>query len=126
MSRALLRTAARIALAALMGAAGAMHFLRPELYMQIMPPYLPLHLELVLLSGVLEILGGAGLLVPRFRRAAGLGLMALLVAVFPANVHMALHPEIFGLSPVLLWLRLPLQGVLIAWAWWVSEFQAAP
>lgn len=98
-----------------------MHFLRPEMYVRIMPPYLPLHLELVLLSGALEILGGVGLLVPRTRRVAGLGLMALLVAVFPANVHMALHPEIFGLPPLLLWLRLPFQAVLVAWVWWCSR-----
>lgn len=102
--------------------AGVNHFLRPAFYVRIMPPYLPWHLELVYLSGVFEVLLGAMLLVPRTTRLAAWGLIALLVAVFPANIHMALHPELFPEIPAAaLWLRLPLQGVLIAWAFWYTR-----
>ena len=95
-----------------------MHFLRPLPYVHIIPPYLPYPLELVYISGACEILGGIGLLIPRLRRLAGYGLIALLVAVFPANVHMAVNqiglPGV-SIPPLLLWLRLPLQFALIAW-----------
>ena len=102
--------------------AGVNHFVRPGFYVRIMPPYLPWHYELVLISGVFEILGGIGLLIPRFQVAAAWGLIALLVAVFPANVHMALHPEDYApIPPAALWGRLPLQAVLIAWAYWFTR-----
>jgi uncharacterized membrane protein len=105
-------------LALLFVAAGVNHFVNPDFYTKIMPPYLPRHYELVLLSGVFEVLGGVGLLIPRFRRAAAWGLIGLLVAVFPANVHMALHPELHpNIPPALLWARLPLQAVFVAWAY---------
>ena len=98
--------------------AGAAHFVRPEMYVKIMPPYLPWHLELVYLSGLFEIVLGVLLLIPRTTSPAAWGLIALLIAVFPANLHMAQNPELYpGINPVLLWLRLPLQGVLIAWAY---------
>ena len=98
-------------------AAGTLHFLRPEYYEQIMPGYLPAHRELVLVSGGAEIAGGLGVAFSQTRRAAGIWLVALLVAVFPANVNMALHPEQFrSIAPALLWARLPLQGLLIWWA----------
>ena len=97
-------------------AAGALHFVRPRMYEAIMPRYLPAHRELVLASGVAEIAGGAGVLHPRTRRPAGWWLIATLVAVFPANVEMAVHAERFHKIPApLLWARLPLQGALIAW-----------
>ncbi|MBW4653183.1 MAG: DoxX family protein [Kaiparowitsia implicata GSE-PSE-MK54-09C] len=99
-------------------AAGINHFVNPEFYVRIMPPYLPWHLPLVYLSGAAEIGLGALLLIPQYRAIAAWGLIALLIAVFPANLHMALNPELFPtISPVVLWLRLPLQGVLIAWAY---------
>jgi uncharacterized membrane protein len=102
--------------------AGVMHFVASAFFVRAMPPYLPWHLELVYLSGVIEVALGALVLIPRWRRAAAWGLIALLVAVFPANVHMALNPELFpALGPVLLWVRLPLQGVLIAWAYWFTR-----
>jgi uncharacterized membrane protein len=83
-----------------------------------MPSYLPAHLVMVEISGAAEIMLGVLLLVPATRAVAAWGLIALLVAVFPANVQMALHPETFPeFSPRSLWLRLPLQAVLIAWAW---------
>lgn len=100
--------------------AGAMHFVSPDAYVRIMPPYIPWHWPLVYFTGVCEIVGGAGVLIPSLRRAAGIGLVALLIAVFPANVHMALHQIPLGsrmIPPVWLWLRLPLQAVLIAWVW---------
>lgn len=102
-------------------AAGVNHFVSTRFYEQIMPPWIPWHLPLVYLSGVAEIALGLALLVPRLRRLAAWGIIALLVAVFPANVHMAMNEvlidgEVAG-PPWALWLRLPLQAVLIAWAY---------
>jgi uncharacterized membrane protein len=104
---------------ALTGAAflvtGALHFAKPRVYEAIVPDYLPAHRELVLASGVAELVGGAGLLLGPARRHAGWWLIATLIAVFPANVHMALHPERYrGIPRWALWARLPLQGALIA------------
>jgi uncharacterized membrane protein len=96
-------------------AAGLLHFLKPRVYEAIMPDYLPAHRELVLVSGAAEMAGGAGLLADRTARPAGWWLIATLVAVFPANVHMALHPERYRtIPPWALWLRLPLQAAIIA------------
>ena len=109
--------------------AGILHFTHAGSYLRVMPPYLPRPLELVYLSGFLEILGGTGLLISRTRTLAGYGLVALLVAVFPANIHMAMQGVSLGglpASPVLLWLRLPLQGVLIAAVWWSTRAGQAP
>lgn len=103
-------------------AAGANHFVNPGFYMQMMPAYLPAHRELVALSGVLEILGGVAVLIPRVRRIAGWGLVALLLAVFPANLHMALNPALFpDFSPTALYARLPFQLLFIAWALWATR-----
>ena len=97
---------------------GLLHFLKPEVYEAIMPRYLPAHRELVYASGVAEIAGGAGVLHPRTRRPAAWWLIATLIAIFPANVEMAVHAERFRRIPEpLLWARLPLQGALIAWVW---------
>ncbi len=118
------RSNLRVILAALMTAAGTLHFVATEAYMTIMPPYLPLHRELVLISGALFFLGGVGLLIPKRRSAAGVALIVLYVAVLPANVNMAINniqPESFHIAPALLWLRIPLQLIIIAWAWWVSR-----
>ena len=102
--------------------AGLMHFAKPRWYQAIMPDYLPAHRELVLISGAAEMAGGAGLLTDRALRPAGWWLIATLVAVFPANVHMALHPERYRRIPRwALWLRLPLQAVIIAQVWRVSS-----
>jgi uncharacterized membrane protein len=87
-----------------------------------MPPYVPWHLAMVQVSGVAEIALGILLLIPRAAPAAAAGLIALLAAVFPANVQMALHPETFPeFSPTALWMRLPLQAVMIAWAYWYTR-----
>lgn len=102
--------------------AGMNHFANPAFYVNIMPPYLPWHAGLVYASGVAEVALGAMLLVDRLRVVAAWGLVALLLAVFPANVHMALHPELYPSLPRIgLWLRLPLQGVLILWVLWYTR-----
>jgi uncharacterized membrane protein len=105
--------------------AGVAHFAATKMYLGIMPDYLPAHRELVLLSGVAEIAGGLGLLVPQTQRAAAWGLIVLLVVVMPANVWMVQHPERFPGIPVwAMWVRLPLQGVLIWWAWLYTRSDA--
>lgn len=98
--------------------AGILHFVRPEFFLKIMPPYLPLHKELVLLSGAFEILMGVSLLIPRLSRIAAWGIIALLVAVFPANVYLFQHQEILPAPPMVHLLRLPMQAVFILWAYW--------
>ncbi|MCW2973863.1 MAG: hypothetical protein JWN72_2136 [Thermoleophilia bacterium] len=120
----LLRSALRLLMAALFLGAGVMHFLRPRGFVRIVPEQLPRPELLVSLSGIAEVLGGVGLLVPPVRRVAGTGLIALLVAVFPANVNMALHADRLGagLPEWALWLRLPLQPALIA-AVWLAAFE---
>lgn len=98
--------------------AGTMHFLRPRMYEAIMPPWVPAHRELVYASGVAEAVGGLGLMAERTRRPAGLWLIATLLAVFPANVHMALHADDFRKVPGgrrALYARLPFQLAFIGW-----------
>ena len=108
----------RIVLAIFFIVAGSLHFLLPQSYLKIMPPYLPAPLLLVRISGAAEILGGFGLFVPSTRQAAAWGLIALLIAVLPANVYMFIVHNRFASSPLwALWLRLPLQLPLIFWAW---------
>lgn len=99
-----------------------MHFIRPREYEAIMPDYLPAHRELVFASGLAEIAGGLGALHPGTRRLAGWWLVATLLAIFPANVHMAVHSERYRQIPrALLYARLPLQGPFIAWALWATR-----
>ncbi len=108
-------------------AAGANHFVSPDFYLQMMPPYLPAHRELVVLSGVFEILGGLGVLIPRLRSYAGWGLVLLLLAVFPANLHMALNPDLFpDIGSFALNARLPFQLLFIAWAYWATRPDQTP
>lgn len=124
-----IRTPLQWLLGILFVAAGVFHFIVPELYAQIVPDYLPAHLLLVYLSGLAEIGLGVAVLIERTRRLAAWGLVALLVAVFPANIYMAMHQvQIQGLpewmsqpSPAALWLRLPFQGVFLLWAWWYTR-----
>ena len=107
--------------------AGVLHFVVPELYVQIIPPILPAPLALVYLSGVAEIAVGIGVLMPRTRRYAAWATIALLVVIFPANVYMATSGVIVkGIgggdpSAAARWGRLPLQGVLILWAYWYTD-----
>lgn len=115
------------ALAALLISSGVLHLLRPEIYLPMMPPYLPAHLPLVYASGVFEILGGVGMLLPWTRRWAGLGVIALLIAIFPANIHIAMNDIPVAGHDVPLWghlLRLPLQAVMIWMAWWGTQHAA--
>jgi uncharacterized membrane protein len=112
-------------LAAFFAFAGTMHFVRPRAYEAAMPPYLPAHREAVQVSGVAEIAGGLATIPSSTRPLARWWLLALLVAVFPANVHMALHPEDVAGRGVpadriprwLLWARLPLQPLMMLWVW---------
>ena len=121
-----MRSIARLLLSALFIVAGTLHLARAELFVRIVPPGFPAPLVLVVVSGICEILGGAGILLPAFRRAAGIGLLALLAAVFPANVFMAYDARSFAdlAPPLLLWLRLPLQFALAAWVWYAAIVRA--
>jgi uncharacterized membrane protein len=117
------QTAARWVLALFFIVAGVNHFLAPEIYLGMMPPWLPLKAAANLISGAAEIAGGIGLLIPSLRRPAAWGLIALLIAVFPANIQVAVQGHMPGLEnapPALLWVRLLFQPVFVAWVWWVG------
>jgi uncharacterized membrane protein len=111
------------ALAGFFAFAGTMHFVTPRSYEAMMPPSLPRHREAVVVSGVAEMAGAAAVLSSRSRRFARWWLLGLLLAVFPANVHMALNPEqVRGLDlnripRWALWARLPLQPLAMLWVW---------
>lgn len=101
---------------------GIAHFVVTDFFLNIMPPYFPLHLEAVYISGVFEIVGAIGLLIPRFRTLAGNGLILLTLCVTPANVHMWLNPELFPeVPPFALTLRLFVQVLLLACIWWSTR-----
>ncbi|WP_101758148.1 DoxX family protein [Oceanicoccus sp. KOV_DT_Chl] len=98
---------------------GVGHFIFVDFFVQSMPDYLGYHKELVLISGVFEILGGVGILIPKTRVVAAYGLLALIVAVYPANINMALHPERYqDISVLFLYIRLPLQFLMLWFVWW--------
>ena len=113
-------------------AAGVMHFVVPKVYARIVPPQFPRPVALVYLSGVAEIVLGIGVMIRRTRRVSAWGLIALLVAVFPANVHMATNdmlPDVVpdwadGIARIAMWVRLPFQAVLVLWAWWYTREMA--
>ena len=116
--------AARAALALFFVAAGTLHFVVPAYYRAIVPSYLPFPATLVAVSGAAEIAGGVGLLLPRLRQAAGLGLIVLLIVLLPANVEMLQLYRARGgpwWEELLLWMRLPFQGILAWWVWRVSR-----
>ena len=107
-----------------MVAVGVLHFVKPDGFVKIVPSWLPAPLFLVLVSGLFEILGGVGLCVRRAHRLAAFGLIALYIAVFPANINMAVHgiqPDGTHIPIVLLWARLPFQALFIGVAWWLSR-----
>lgn len=118
----IIKTVLKYILAVALVLAGINHFLNPPFYLRMMPPILPAHLFLVYLSGVFEILFGVLLLIPRFSRIAAWLIIALLIAVFPANIYMATNPQFFpDISQTALYIRLPLQIGLIAWAFWFTR-----
>ena len=106
-------------------AVGVTHFVMPEFFLKIMPPYLPYHLELIYLSGVFEILLGALLMIRKTQKLAAWGLIALLIAVYPANIYLAFNEtpqKALEISPfVASWIRLPMQFVLLGIAYWHSK-----
>ncbi len=109
-------TAALIGIAVFFIGGAIGHFALARFFVAIVPDYVPMPRLAVAVSGICELAGALGILLPRTRRAAGFGLMALIVAVFPANVHMALNAELYpDFAPWLLYARLPLQLVLLAW-----------
>jgi uncharacterized membrane protein len=113
-------TLSLILIAAIFMTSGVLHLVKPSWHMGIMPPWVPAPLAVVLISGVFEILGAAGVLIPMTRVVAGWGLIMLLVAVFPANVQMLLNARAEHAAPVwqlALMVRLPLQPALIYWVY---------
>lgn len=118
------KSAVRVVIALAMVWVGVLHFAQPAGFVKIVPPWLPAPELLVAVSGVAEILGGVGLLVAPVRRLAAFGLVALFVAVFPANVYMAMHdvqPFAVHVSRAAQWARLPFQAVFIAIALWLAR-----
>ena len=106
---------------------GTSHFLMPGKFMEMMPPFLPVPVFLIYLSGFFEILGGIGLIISGIKKAAAIGLILLLLAVFPANIYVALNNVQLGgfmNYAIYQWLRLPMQFGLIAWVWWCSKERA--
>ena len=126
---AVLRTLGRWLLAASYISVGVSHFTNPAFFLAIMPPYLPWHDALVAISGAAEIAGGIGVLFPATRRLAGWGIVALLIAVYPANIHMLVN-DVYppGVEPnrLLLWLRMPAQFLFALWALWACEIWPRP
>lgn len=122
------RDRARLAAALMFAVSGTLHFVTPQAFAAMIPPALPFPLALVYLSGALEILGAAGLLVPGTRRAATFGLLALLVAVFPANLHVALSSADTAIGPQASWypwVRLLFQPLYIGWLLWTLPPRSA-
>jgi uncharacterized membrane protein len=114
-----------VATAAIFMTTGVLHFIVEKFFTAIVPEGLPNPRALVQISGVAEFLGGVGVLVPAVRRQAGFGLIALLLAVFPANVNMAVNSDRFRQFPSwALWARLPLQLVIIAQVWLATQREA--
>jgi len=119
-----IRTLVRIVIGLMFASIGTSHFVDPAPFLAIMPPYLPWHLELVYISGFFEISGGLGLLHPATRRMAAWGLLALLVAVYPANIHMLVNEIYLDGMPQekwLLWARMPMQLLFALGVLWVAE-----
>lgn len=102
--------------------AGINHFIKPKFYLAIMPPYIPAHELMVLLSGIAEVVLGIGLLFPLTRALAAWGIILLLLAVLPANVYMITSEKFSKIPTWILWLRLPLQFLLIWWAYIYTKF----
>lgn len=124
----ILKTLSKLLFGALFVFAGVLHFVSVDFFMRIMPPYLPWHLEIVYLSGVIEIVLGVLLWIPRYTRLAAWGLIALLIAVFPANIYVYQNQDTLfrEMSPNLHLVRLLLQGGMILWAYCYTAPGPAP
>lgn len=125
----MVKTIFRILLGAFFILAGILHFTTPDPYLKMMPPFIPFHLFMVYASGVVEAVGGVMVLIPATRRAGGWLLMLTLLAIFPANVYMAINgvqPFPFEVSAATAWGRLPIQGLFWAWVWWTCLAKSAP
>jgi uncharacterized membrane protein len=102
--------------------AGVNHFVRPEFYLNLMPPYIPLHTELVYLSGIIEIALGVLVAIPRTAAMAAWGIILMLIAFLPVHVHMLVNNHLYPEAPTsVLWLRFPIQALLILWAYWYTK-----
>ena len=103
---------------------GIKHFIEPDYFLSIIPPYLPFHIELVYISGFFELLFGLMILFPKYRYYGSIGLILLLIAVFPANIYLAQSKEaqeaIGASQQIAIW-RLPIQGILIWIAYWIRK-----
>ena len=103
---------------------GVKHFIEPDYFLSIIPPYLPFHIELVYISGFFEILLGLMILFPKYRYYGSIGLIFLLIAIFPANIYLAQSQEaqeaIGASQQIAIW-RLPIQGILIWIAYWIRK-----
>ena len=123
-SESTLKSGARWVFAISMIAVGLSHFYALPFFMAIVPPWLPMPELMIYISGVFEILGGVGLLVPATRRFSGWGLVALFVAVYPVNIHMLVndvYPPDVTPNRLLLWARMPIQAIFVVWALWVAN-----
>lgn len=118
-----LKAGMRYVLGVFMVIGGVMHFVSPDFYLPMMPEYLPMHEALVFLSGVAEIVAGVLIIVPSTQKIGGWTVIAVMLGVFPANLHMAMHTEEFAdfAAPTALYLRLPLQLIPLAWAYWYTR-----
>tara|TARA_B100002049_G_scaffold114568_1_gene84653 strand:+ start:153 stop:551 length:399 start_codon:yes stop_codon:yes gene_type:complete len=103
---------------------GVKHFIEPDYFLSIIPPYLPFHIELIYISGFFEILFGLMILFPKYRYYGSIGLILLLIAIFPANIYLAQNKEaqeaIGASQQIAIW-RLPIQGILIWIAYWIRK-----
>ena len=118
----MIKTILKYVMAAFYVYGGVNHFLNPDFYLVIMPPYIPAHGMLVGLSGVAEIVLGLALLLSLTQRLAAWGIIAMLVAFLPVHVHMLVNAELFPDAPIVfLWIRFPLQALLILLAWWYTH-----
>lgn len=118
------KDSARLALALVFITVGILHFTHTNKFIQIVPPFIPSPKTMVYISGIFEILGAIGLLTFRYRKIAAFGLVLLLIAVFPANIYMAVNNvQLGGIlnNQILQWLRIPFQGVIIWWVLWCSK-----
>ena len=112
----LMETIALYIMAAFLIFAGISHFTKKNFFMKVMPPYIPKHEEMVIISGIVEIILGIGLLFSQTKSLAAWGIILLFIAVFPANIYMVTSGKFKKIPKWMLWLRLPLQFILIAWA----------